>query len=197
MGHQYAEIMFTKNVKDLQEQYGSRKSYARMERGEDYNNVLGVAEIQFIVNCDSFYMASVNEEGWPYIQHRGGPKGFIKIIDEKTIGFSDFSGNKQYISVGNFKTNNKVSLFFMDYKNRRRLKMIGHIQIVEEADSEIRRKLEPDNYTAHVERGLIITILGFDWNCPQHITQRYTREDIQPLLHTLADCEDANTNPQT
>ncbi len=195
MGHQYAEIMFTENVKNLQEQYGSRKSYARMQEGEDYNNILCAAEIQFIVNCDSFYMASINEEGWPYIQHRGGPKGFIKIIDEKTIGFSDFSGNKQYISVGNFKTNNKVSLFFMDYKNRRRLKMIGHIQILDEADSKIIRKLEPDNYTARVERGLIITILGFDWNCPQHIPQRYTREDIQPLLDTLAHYEGENTNP--
>lgn len=185
MGHQYTEIMFTDNVKQLQEQNGSRKSYARMEQGDDYNVILGPNEITFITASDSFYMASVNEEDWPYVQHRGGPAGFVKIIDEATIGFSDFSGNKQYISVGNFKTNNKVSLFFMDYKNKRRLKMAGRIQIVDDSEPEILRKLKINDYPARIERGIIITVEGFDWNCPQHITPRYTQEDIQPLIDKI------------
>lgn len=196
MVHKYAELMFTDNVKKLQEQNGSRGSYAKLEKGEDYNNLLGSKEIRFIINSDSFYMATVGENDWPYVQHRGGPKGFVKIIDESTIGFSDFSGNKQYISIGNIKSNNRVSLFFMDYKNKRRLKIAGHIQIIDKTNIEILDKLEPGDNQTRVERGLIITILAFDWNCPQHITQRYTREDIQPLLDTLAYYEADDKNPE-
>lgn len=186
--------MFTDSVKELQEQNGSRKSYARMEQGNDFNHIFGTKEIQFLINADSFYMASVNEEGWPYVQHRGGPKGFIKIIDNNAIGFADFSGNKQYISAGNFKTNNKVSLFLMDYRNKRRLKLAGLIQSVNESDVSLLNKLEPAGYYARIERGYIIRILGFDWNCPQHITTRYTREDIQPLIDTLSYFQDNKNN---
>lgn len=187
MAHKYAEQMFTNNVKKIQENKGSRKSYARMEEGEAYNALLGPNEIEFINKADSFYMASVGETGWPYVQHRGGNKGFVKIIDEATIGYSDFRGNKQYISVGNFQSNNKVSLFFMDYRNKRRLKLIGHVQIVE--DEKILNKLAPADYKAKIERGVIITIEGFDWNCPQHITKRYTEEDIRPLLDRITELE--------
>ncbi|MBT4146321.1 MAG: pyridoxamine 5'-phosphate oxidase, partial [Gammaproteobacteria bacterium] len=123
MAHKYAELMFTGSVKSIQETEGSRNSYAKMEQGEDYNNVMSEKEAEFIMMRDSFYMASVSETGWPYVQHRGGPQGFIKIIDAQTIGFADFRGNKQYISVGNFNKDDRVSLFFMDYKNKRRLKM--------------------------------------------------------------------------
>lgn len=191
MAHKYAELMFTENVKSMQQQQGSRKSYARMEHGDDYNAQLGHKELEFLSESDSFYMASVSETGWPYVQHRGGPKGFIKIIDEATIGFADFRGNKQYISVGNFQANNRVSVFFMDYKNKRRLKMIGRVQVVGENESDILEKLSDPDYKAKVERGLIITIEGFDWNCPQHITPRYTKEDIQPLMDKLVELEGA------
>lgn len=188
MSHKYAEQMFTENVKKVQEIAGSRKSYARMEQGDAYNSVLGPNEMEFINESDSFYMASVGETGWPYVQHRGGNKGFVKIIDEATIGYSDFRGNKQYISVGNFKSNNKVSLFFMDYKNKRRLKLIGHVQVID--DETILNKLAPSDYSAKIERGIIITIEGFDWNCPQHITKRYTEEDIRPLLDRITELEE-------
>mgnify|MGYP000268278269 FL=1 len=187
MAHKYAEQMFTENVKVIQEIAGSRKSYARMEQGDAYNSILGPNEMEFINESDSFYMASVSETGWPYVQHRGGNKGFVSIIDEATIGFSDFSGNKQYISVGNFKSNNKVSLFFMDYKNKRRLKLIGHVQVIN--DEAILNKLAPIDYSARIERGIIITIEGYDWNCPQHITKRYTDDDIRPLLDRITELE--------
>ena len=187
MAHKYAEQMFTENVKEIQEIAGSRKSYARMEQGDAYNSILGPNEMEFINESDSFYMASVSETGWPYVQHRGGNKGFVNIIDEATIGFSDFSGNTHYISVGNFKSNNKVSLFFMDYKNKRRLKLIGHVQVIN--DEAILNKLAPIDYSARIERGIIITIEGYDWNCPQHITKRYTDDDIRPLLDRITELE--------
>jgi len=189
MAHKYTEVMFTDNIKNIQEREGSRKSYARFEEGDDYHHLIGPKEAEFISDSDSFYMASVSETGWPYVQHRGGPKGFLKIIDEGTIGFSDFRGNKQYISLGNFQNDNRVSLFFMDYKNKRRLKMIGRISLVDEKDSGILKKLSTPDYRSHVERAFIVTIEGFDWNCPQHITPRYTEEDIQPLLDRISELE--------
>ncbi len=187
MAHRYTEIMFTDNVKEIQQQKGSRNSYSRFEEGEDYNNILGPKEADFILESDSFYIASVSETGWPYVQHRGGPKGFVKIIDEKTIGLADFSGNKQYISAGNFKGNDRVSLFFMDYKNKRRLKMAGRISVINEGD--VVGHLTVPDYKAKVERGFIIKIEAFDWNCPQHITPRYTKEDMQPLMDHIEKLE--------
>lgn len=189
MAHKYIETMFTDNVKEIQQQRGSRQSYSRFEKGDDYNNILSVKEADFIRGRDSFYMASVSETGWPYVQHRGGSKGFVKKLDDTTIGFADFSGNKQYISVGNFKNDNRVSLFFMDYKNKRRLKIIGRIKVVDESAVDILNKLTDADYKGRVERGLIITIEGFDWNCPQHITQRFTEEDIKPLFDRITELE--------
>ncbi len=123
MAHRFAEIAFTETVKGIQEAMGSRKSYARMEEGEvSTNHLLGPDEVSFIAARDSFYMATISETGWPYVQHRGGPVGFVRVLDEKTIGFADFRGNRQYVSVGNVMKDNRVSLFFMDYPNRRRLK---------------------------------------------------------------------------
>jgi len=136
---------------------------------------------------DSFYMASVSETGWPYVQHRGGPQGFIKIIDAQTIGFADFRGNKQYISVGNFNKDDRVSLFFMDYKNKRRLKMLGRVAVVDAAETDILEKLTVADYRARVERGLIIKIEAFDWNCPQHITPRYTEAEVMMTTQALQD----------
>jgi ferredoxin-NADP reductase/predicted pyridoxine 5'-phosphate oxidase superfamily flavin-nucleotide-binding protein len=182
MGHKFAEIAFTESVRDVQHQLGSRAGYAGMDEGEDYNNFLSQYEADFITARDSFYMASVSETGWPYVQHRGGPTGFLKVIDAQTIGFADFSGNRQYVSVGNLRKDDRVSLFLMDYKNRRRLKVLGRVRLVDLEETELLAALEVDDYRARVERGFVIHIEAFDWNCPQHITPRYTETDVEEMI---------------
>ena len=149
----------------------------------------------FIAERDSFYMATVSETGWPYIQHRGGPTGFVRIIDEKTIGFADFAGNRQYVSVGNLQTDDRVSLFFMDYPNQTRLKLLGHARLIEAGDAKLLERLQVPDYGARIERGMVITIEGYDWNCPQHITPRFTEAQvlsmIAPLRNRVAELEAA------
>lgn len=187
MTHKYAQIAFTDSVKKLQSELGSRQGYTSMEQGEDYNFLLSQVETDFISQRDSFYMASVSETNWPYLQHRGGPKGFLKVLDAKTLGFSDYKGNRQYISTGNFKTNDRVSLFFMDYVNRRRLKLYGKIRLVTNNDWETLAALEDDNYRAVIERAFVIDVEAFDWNCPQHITPRYSELEIESVISPLTD----------
>ena len=182
MGHKYANLMFTDAVKAIQSEKRSRENYARMEEGDDFNYLLSEFEAEFISERDSVYMASVSETGWPYVQHRGGPAGFMKVLDAKTLGFADFSGNRQYISTGNISHNNRVSLFFMDYPNRRRLKLIGRVEVIEAAQHELFSQLKLDHYRAKIERGFIIHIEAFDWNCPQHITPRYTEDDVNTMV---------------
>ena len=181
MGHRYAKLMFSPAAKALQSQGRSRDTYARMEQGEDYNYLLSDKEAQFIRQRDSLYMASVSESGWPYVQHRGGPQGFIKVLDSATLGFADYRGNRQYISAGNVQSNNRVSLFLMDYPNRRRLKVAGRLEFVDPDDARLQALLDP-NYRARIERGVLIHIAAFDWNCPQHITPRYTDADIDRMV---------------
>ena len=185
MSHQYAKIAFTESVRQVQKEQNSRAGYASMDTGEDYNFLISQQESDFIGNRDSFYMASVSETDWPYVQHRGGPKGFLKVIDEKTLGFADYKGNRQYISTGNFRTNDKVSLILMDYANRRRLKIMGYISQVDEDDWEKQASLEDNHYRARVERAFIIKITAFDWNCPQHITPRYSEAELSALIEPL------------
>ncbi|AQS37093.1 flavodoxin reductase family protein [Shewanella psychrophila] len=182
MGHRFAEIGFTLAVKEVQARLGSRKGYERMESGKDFNDRLGVAETAFIQARDSFYMASISETDWPYIQHRGGPKGFMKVLDEKTIGFADYNGNRQYISTGNFANNDKVSLFFMDYPNKTRLKLLGRVKLVDVNDSEMLGQLQDDDYRARVERAFVIKVEAFDWNCPKHITPRYSEAEVEDIV---------------
>ncbi len=197
MGNRFAEIAFTDTVKELQETYRSRSSYARMEGGAPSNNLLGDTESGFIAERDSFYMATVSETGWPYVQHRGGPAGFVKVLDETTLGFADFRGNRQYVSVGNLQTDNRVSIFFMDYPNRRRLKLLGRTRVIDAEDRENLDRLVVPDYRAAVERGLLIDVEAFDWNCPQHITPRYTEDDVAQanasLLERIASLEDEVT----
>lgn len=187
MSHRFSEIMFTATVKVLQTQFGSRESYRRFEEQDaPARDRLGEGEAEFVMARDSFYMASVSETGWPYVQHRGGPTGFLKVLDEQTIGFADFRGNRQYVSIGNLLHDDRVSLILMDYSNRRRLKILGHARIVEmEAEPELIAALELPGYRARVERGFLINIAAFDWNCPQHITPRYTEGDIEVLLEPI------------
>ncbi len=194
MGHKFAEIAFTPTVKALQERLGSRGNYARLEGvGADRNHILGPSEAGFIAQRDSFYMASVSETGWPYVQHRGGPEGFVRVLDEKTIGFADFGGNRQYVSVGNLLKDDRVSLFFMDYPNRTRLKLLGRAKLIEPGETEALARLTVLGYRARIERGFLISVVAFDWNCSQHITPRFTLEQIElntaPLRSRIAELE--------
>ena len=185
MGHKFADIAFTDSVREVQQLQGSRSGYARLDGDVDSNHLLGENEAAFIADRDSFYMASVSETGWPYVQHRGGPAGFIKVVDEKTLGFSDFAGNRQYVSVGNFIKDDRVSIFFMDYLNRRRLKLLGRVSVIDPDNSALLASLKTDNYRARVERGFLIHVEAFDWNCPQHITPRYTEAQVEELVAPL------------
>lgn len=185
MGHRFAELAFTPSVKAVQEQRGSRRSYARFEGGETVRHQLGAPEVGFIAARDSFYMATVSETGWPYIQHRGGPKGFLRVLDEKTLGFADYSGNRQYISVGNLAVNDRVSLFLMDYTNKARLKVLGRARVVSGDALETMAKLSVGGVDARVERGVLIDVEAFDWNCSQHITERYSLADVEQATLAL------------
>ncbi len=187
MGHKFAEIAFTDAVREVQRAQGSRDGYSSMEQGPDYNNHLGDVEAAFIADRDSFYISSVSETGWPYLQHRGGPPGFMRVLDERTLGFADFSGNRQYVSTGNFVNNDRVALFFMDYANKRRLKLLGRIRLVSAEETDLLDNLEVSEYRAHVERGFVITVEAFDWNCPQHITPRFTQSQVDEMIAPLVE----------
>jgi predicted pyridoxine 5'-phosphate oxidase superfamily flavin-nucleotide-binding protein len=194
MPHHFAEIAFTPTVKKVQETLGSRASYARMESVPDaVNQRFTDAEAGFISTRNSLYMATVTETGWPYVQHRGGPTGFVRVLDEATIGFPDFRGNRQYVSVGNLVTDDRVSLFFMDYPKKTRLKLFGRARIIGLDDQAMLARLETPDYRARIERGFIIKVEGFDWNCPQHITPRFTLEEVgvmtAPLQARIAELE--------
>lgn len=178
----YVNIAFTEAIKSIQEEQGSRAAYARMEEAS-YKDGLTEAEEGFIAGMDSFFMASFGENGFPYIQHRGGPKGFIKIIDKETIGIVDFGGNKQYISVGNIATNPKVSLILLSYPMRARLKIYAEAEMVAIADNpQLYEQLAPAEYKFKPERIMLFHVKAYDWNCPQHITPRFTEAEIQEIL---------------
>jgi len=179
MARNFAAIAFTKEVKAMQEKSGSRKSYARMEQ-DTYVDGLTENEIDFISQRDSFYMASNGENGFPYIQHRGGPAGFLKVLDSKRLGFIDFKGNMQYISVGNIATNKNVALIMVDYPAKARLKIYATVEIVElKDDPTLYDLLDLNEYKFRPERMMVFTIEAYDWNCPQHITPRYTVAEIE------------------
>ncbi len=186
MGHRFAELAFTPAVKVVQQELGSRANYEKFEGGEPVNDRLGQSEAAFVAARDSLYMATIGETGWPYVQHRGGPPGFVKVLDERTIGFADFRGNRQYVSVGNLRGDDRVSLFLMDYAAKRRLKLLGHARAVTaETDPQLMERLALPDYRARVERGIVIRIAAFDWNCPQHITPRYTRPEVEEIVAGL------------
>ncbi|WP_263381456.1 pyridoxamine 5'-phosphate oxidase family protein [Granulicella arctica] len=187
MGNHFHELAFTPLVKAQQQQHGSRRQYDRMEQAGPESSRLGVSEETFIALRDSFYMASVSETGWPYIQHRGGPKGFVHVLSPGLLGFADLRGNKQYISLGNLEHDARVALFFIDYPNQTRLKVLGRIE-VHEHDAEapaLIESLRTAERGAVVERAILIHVEAFDWNCPQHITPRYTAEELEPVLRPL------------
>lgn len=183
MAKNFSEIMFTPAVKSAQELYGSRQNNQRIEASIGSTEGLTEREKEFIAARDSFYQATVGETGWPYVQYRGGPKGFLKVLDDQTIGYADFRGNIQYLSVGNLKANDRIALILMDYPNRRRLKIWARAQLIHEDENpELLRQLEVPTYRARVERAVVLTIEAFDWNCPQHITPKYTEDELEKLL---------------
>jgi len=186
MARAFADIAFTPRVKAAQQRHGSREANLAHERAEDARDTIGSREAEFIAARDSFYMATVSETGWPYVQHRGGAPGFLRVIDERTLGFADFRGNRQYLSVGNLEADARVSLILVDYANRRRLKIWGVARLVEQASApELIERLEVAHYRAPVERGVLIDVRALDWNCPQHITRRFTEADLEQALADL------------
>ena len=188
MAQNYRHTLFDEAVKAEQRRHGSRASYEKMDANADGTpDALTAKEIAFIEARDSFYMASVTADGWPYMQHRGGPAGFLRHIAGNRIGFADLSGNKQYISTANLKGNNRVSLFLMDYPNRDRLKLVGHATIVELADDPAAvTALMPETYRATPERAFFVDVIGWEWNCSQHITPRFTEAEISAAVRPMA-----------
>lgn len=188
MPRQFGAIAFTPAVKAIQEKMGSRENYERfVERGAD-NNSITPELAQFISSMDGFYLGTVSSNGYPYIQFRGGKAGFLKILDDRTLGFADFRGNVQYISVGNLSENDKAFLFLMDYRDRRRLKILGRARIVEN-DSVMLDRLQDKDYNAIVERAIVFEIEGWDWNCPQHIPIRYSEVEMEAMQARISELE--------
>lgn len=189
MSRAFADIAFTPSVRAIQEQQGSAASYAKfLEPEADRGDRIGPAEAEFISQRDGFYQATVSDTGWPYVQFRGGPKGFLKVLDDQTIAYADLRGNRQYLSVGNLADNDRISLILMDYPNRRRLKVWGRTRLVDaKADPSLTASLKHPTYRGLPERAVVISIEALDWNCPQHIPQRMTLEELEPQLQPVRD----------
>ena len=182
MPYGFLDIASTPSVSAAQAANGSAEAWAGF-RGNRASDRFTEAEAQFIAGRDSFFMATVSENGWPYVQHRGGPPGFLKALDEKTLGFIDFAGNRQYISLGNLSADDRACLILMDYPARRRLKIYAHAEARSLADNpELAERLALPGYKARPERAFLVHLKAFDWNCQQHITPRYSEAEISVLL---------------
>ena len=187
MPRSFSRIAFTPAVRAVQAREGSAALNDRFLAPEaDPADRIGPAEAEFIAGRDGFYQATVSETGWPYVQFRGGPPGFLKVLDDRTLAYADFRGNRQYISAGNLGGGGRVSLILMDYANRRRLKLLGEARLVAKADDpDLVARLHVDGYAARPERAVVISVAGLDWNCSQHIPVRLTREELAPHLAPL------------
>jgi predicted pyridoxine 5'-phosphate oxidase superfamily flavin-nucleotide-binding protein len=182
----FGSIAFTPLVKKLQERYGSRQQYERMEKSGAQHDRFTNFETEFMADRDSFYWATVGSTGWPYVQHRGGPKGFLMVIDDHTLAFADFRGNKQFISTGNLLTDSRVAMILVDYPRQARLKILGRVEIFEgEKANEWLERVRIPGDKAIIERVFVIHLEAYDWNCPQHITPRYTAEEIREGMHAV------------
>lgn len=184
MAKAFAEIAFTPTVRAHQARDGSDRIYDRALAPEaDPGDRLGPAERAFVAARDGFYQASVSETGWPYVQFRGGPAGFLKALDERTIGYADFRGNRQHISSGNLAGDDRVALILMDYPNRRRLKVLGRARVLDHRDDPaLMARLVVPGYRGRAERAVLIEVAGLDWNCPSHIPQRLTLDELDAQL---------------
>lgn len=183
-----SDVAFTAAVKAVQERRGSRRAYRRLEEKGGWRTTVTADLAQFIAECDSLYFATCNGEGQPYIQHRGGPKGFLRVIDEKTLGFADYSGNRQYITTGNLAENDRAFLFLPDYAQRQRIKIWGRARIVED-DAALIARLMPQGYRAEAEQAILFTIAAWDANCPQHIPQKFDAAHLDALYARTAALE--------
>ncbi|MGK4579566.1 pyridoxamine 5'-phosphate oxidase family protein [Kitasatospora sp. HPMI-4] len=194
----YAHVAYTDSVRRVQEEQGSALAAGRALVGPaDAPDLLGEMEQAFIAAQDGFYLGTVSETGWPYIQYRGGPRGFVHVLDERTLAFADVRGNRQYISTGNVRANKRVALFFMDYARQARLKIFGQAEVKSlEQYPGLAEQLDDVRAQGHVERLMEIRVEGISWNCPRHITPRYTVEEIEqatePLRSRLAELEQEN-----
>jgi len=184
MNRPISDIAFTPAVKAAQQLRGSRQTYVRMEQRGGWQNNVTADLAAFIAQRDSFYLGTANDDGQPYIQHRGGPKGFLKVIDDNTLAFADFVGNAQYISTGNLDENNKAYIFLMDYPNRRRIKIWGTAKVVENDDELLKQLTDPD-YRGKPQRAFVFQVEAWDVNCPQHIKPRWTEEEMAPMVDGL------------
>lgn len=196
MTHRFLEIAGTPSVKAAQQNNGSLEFWSEFKANRRYDRFTE-QEAAFIARLDSFYMATVSESGWPYVQHRGGPPGFLRVLDDRTLGFVDFRGNRQYISLGNLTADNRAALFLMDYAGQTRLKIFARAEIKDlAAEPELATKLLVPNYKARGERAMLLHLEAFDWNCPQHITPRFTEAEIEhgvaPLRARLTELEHEN-----
>lgn len=187
MARAFSELAFTKTVRAIQEQNGSRRSYAPLDAPDiDPGDRLTTNEIRFIELRDGFYQATASETGWPYVQFRGGPAGFLKVLDPVTLAYADYRGNRQYISAGNLAENANTCLFLMDYPNRTRLKVWATAEHVPLAgNEELLNRIHDSTYRALPERITLLKVQAFDWNCPQHIPQRFTLADLAPGINEL------------
>jgi predicted pyridoxine 5'-phosphate oxidase superfamily flavin-nucleotide-binding protein len=187
----WLDIAFTPSVKAAQTRRGSREAYARKQENGTTHTVVDAGLAEFIANTRSFYLATASRDGQPYIQHRGGPPGFLRVIDETTLAFADFSGNRQYISTGNLDENPHAMIFIMDYRTRRRVKIWGTAKVVEKDDALI-GQLMPDNYVARAEAAIVFTLDSWDTNCPQHIPLMVFAEDVETLAERITALEAEN-----
>ncbi len=179
-----SDLAFTPAVKAWQARLGSRAGYARMAEKKDWQDKVTPELAAFLAERESLYIATANAEGRPYIQHRGGPAGFLKVLDDRHLAFADFGGNRQYITAGNLSENDRAAIFLMDYANRRRIKLWGRARVVED-DAELLERLVEPEYKAKPERAVVFEIEAWDVNCPQHITPRYTEGQIAPAIAKL------------
>lgn len=179
-----SDIAFTPAVKNIQAKKGSRYSYSQMEMGGSWETTVSPQLAAFLGELDMFYLGTANAEGQPYIQYRGGAPGFLKVIDERTLGFADFGGNRQYITLGNLSENPKAFIFLMDYARSRRIKVWGTARAVDD-DPELLEQLRDPNYTGKVERAILFEIEAWDVNCPQHIHKRYSEKQVAPVVERL------------
>jgi predicted pyridoxine 5'-phosphate oxidase superfamily flavin-nucleotide-binding protein len=179
-----SDIAFTPAVKKIQVAKGSRAGYARVEWGQGWETNVTPELAEFLAGLDMFYLGTANAAGQPYIQYRGGSPGFLKVLDDQTLGFADFGGNRQYITLGNLSENPQAFIFLMDYAHRRRIKLWGRAKVVEN-DPELLHKLADADYPANVERAIVFTIEAWDMNCSQHIQKRYSQRQVQPVIDQL------------
>ncbi len=184
MNNYTSDIAFTPTVKSIQTENGSRSGYAKMEERSGWQTTVTPELTAFLSELDMFYLGTSNVEGQPYIQYRGGAPGFLKVLDEKTLGFADFGGNRQYITLGNLADNPKAFIFLMDYANSRRIKLWGTARVVED-DPELLERIQDPDYPGKVERAIMFTIEAWDVNCPQHIHKRFPQAVVAPIIEKL------------